>query len=310
VIDPTEALVSIDINSAKATSGKDIEETALNTNLEAAEEVARQLRLRDIGGLIVIDFIDMASMQNQRQVTERLREALSPDRARVRLGNITKFGLMEMSRQRVRPTLGEAIQVTCPRCDGQGTIRSTNSLALSIIRLLEEQATIEKTAQIQAHLPVDLATYILNEKREAVAAIENRQGVRILIIPNPYLKTPKYKIRRLRRSELPRNERRVASYQLMETPKFEAPTTEAAPYRKEEQPAVQAMLPQQPAPVVKKKKPGLIQKFLSLFGSKKKPAPKQATRKPYNKQRRYYKSRRSYSGTRRGTRAGRQPVKH
>jgi len=291
VIDPTEALVSIDINSAKAISGKNIEETALNTNLEAADEIARQLRLRDIGGLIVIDFIDMLSMQNQRRVTEHLRAALRPDRARVRLGNITRFGLMEMSRQRIRLTLSEAIQVTCPRCDGQGTIRNTNSLALSIIRLLEEQATVEKTAQLQAHLPVDLATYLLNEKRDVIAAIENRYGIRILIIPNPYLKTPKYKIRRLRINELPRNERR-ASYQLMEVPKFEVPIGETAAYRKEEQPAVQAMLPQQPVPQVKKKKPGFIKKWLNLFSSKKKPVSKKPTRKPYNTRRPYYKRRR------------------
>ncbi|MCK4608073.1 MAG: Rne/Rng family ribonuclease [Gammaproteobacteria bacterium] len=237
VIDLTEALVSIDINSARATGGKDIEETALNTNLEAADEIARQLRLRDMGGLIVIDFIDMGSIHNQREVANRLRTALNPDRARVRIGNITKFGLMEMSRQRLRPTLGEAIQTICPRCDGQGTIRSTSSLALSVIRLIEEEATTEKTAQVQAHLPVELATYLLNEKRTAVTEIEKRHGVRVLIIPNQYIKTPKYKIKRLRVSDLPRGERDIASFKLIEMPKVEITTTGetavASPFQRE-----------------------------------------------------------------------------
>lgn len=287
VIDHSEALVSIDINSARATGGRDIEETAFNTNMEAAEEIARQLRLRDIGGLIVIDFIDMVSLHNQREVTNRLREALRADRARIRLGNITKFGLLEMSRQRLRPTLGEAIQVICPRCDGQGTIRSTNSLALSIIRLLEEEATMEKTAQIQAHLPLDVATYLLNEKRTAINEIENRQGVRILIIPNQYIKTPKYKIKRLRKNELPRNERRIASYQLIEVPKVEVPVSET-PTLYKEVPAVKMEL-QQPSPFVRKKS-GLLKKIWSFF-TKKKDAKKTARPKSYEPRHSRYKRR-------------------
>lgn len=252
VIDHTEALVSIDVNSAKATGGKDIEETAFNTNIEAAEEIARQLRIRDIGGLIVIDFIDMFSMQHQRDVTNKLRDALKIDRARVRVGSITKFGLLEMSRQRLRPPLVEAVQKPCPRCDGQGTIRTTTSLALSIIRLLEEEATIEKTAQIQAHVPIDLATYLLNEKREEINEIEKRRDVRILVIPNPYIKTPKYKIRRLNKSEIP-SIRNIESYKLIETPKLEVPILEETPkFRKIEEPAVSQMLPQEPSPKPKK----------------------------------------------------------
>jgi len=290
VIDRTEALVSIDINSAKATGGKDIEETAFNTNLEAAEEIARQLRLRDIGGLIVIDFIDMVSLQNQREITNRLREALRSDRARIRIGNITRFGLLEMSRQRIRPTLGEAIQVTCPRCDGQGSIRSTNSLALSIIRLLEEEATIEKTAQIQAHLPIDLATYLLNEKRETIAEIEKRQGVRILIIPNQYIKTPKYKIRKLRKNELPRNEHRVASYQLIETPKVEIPVKEEPTPLRKEIPAVE-MIPQRPSPFMQKKV-GIIKKLWDFF-TKKKTKRKIEKPKPFASRRHYHRERSS-----------------
>lgn len=304
VIDHTEALVSIDINSARATAGKNIEETAFNTNLQAAEEIARQLRLRDIGGLVVIDFIDMLSIQHQREVGNQLREALKADRARVRIGNITKFGLMEMSRQRLRPTLREAIQIICPRCEGQGTIRSTNSLALSIIRLIEEEATVEKTAQIQAHLPIELATYLLNEKREAITEIENRQDVRILVIPNQYLKTPKYKLKRLRVSDLPRGVRNIESYKLIEIPKVEIPATgEVVPAAKTEEPAVKAMIPNKPSPsyASKKEKPGLVKKLTDLF-AKKEPAAKSKTSQPgsYNKNK--YKKRTNY--TRRGTRGG------
>lgn len=276
VIDHTEALVSIDVNSAKATGGKDIEETAFNTNMEAAEEIARQLRIRDIGGLIVIDFIDMFSMQHQREVTNKLRESLKIDRARVRIGNITKFGLLEMSRQRLRPPLVEAVQIPCPRCDGQGTIRTTTSIALSIIRLLEEEATIEKTAQIQAHVPIDLATYLLNEKREEINEIEKRQNVRILVIPNPYIKTPKYKIRRLSKSEIPSG-RNIESYKLIETPKVELPALEETPkIKKIEEPAVSQMMPQEPSP--RPKKPSKIAGFIkNIFKSspEKTPAPEQ-----------------------------------
>ena len=198
VIDHTEALVSIDINSARATRGSDIEETALQTNLEAADEIARQLRLRDIGGLVVIDFIDMSPARNQREVENRMRDALKLDRARVQIGRISRFGLMEMSRQRLRPSLGETSGVVCPRCDGQGTIRDVRSISLSIMRLIEEEAMKERSAQIRAILPVPVATYLLNEKRAVLAEIERRQGVRVLMLPNPDMDTPHYDVQRLR----------------------------------------------------------------------------------------------------------------
>ncbi|MDT8896569.1 ribonuclease E, partial [Halomonas sp. I1] len=198
VIDHTEALVSIDINSARATRGSDIEETALQTNLEAADEIARQLRLRDIGGLVVIDFIDMSPARNQREVENRVRDALKIDRARVQIGRISRFGLMEMSRQRLRPSLGETSGVVCPRCDGQGTIRDVRSISLSIMRLIEEEAMKERSAQIRAILPVPVATYLLNEKRSVLADIEQRQDVRVVLLPHPDMDTPHYDVQRLR----------------------------------------------------------------------------------------------------------------
>ena len=202
VIDPTEALVSIDINSARATRGSDIEETALNTNLEAADEIARQLRLRDMGGLIVIDFIDMLAARNQRAVENRMRDALSIDRARVQIGRISRFGLLEMSRQRLRPSLGETSAIVCPRCTGQGTIRDTKSLALSILRLLEEEAIKERSAEVRAIVPVDVAAYLLNEKRRALGEIEQETKARMLVIPNPNLETPHFEVQRLRDDEV------------------------------------------------------------------------------------------------------------
>lgn len=198
VIDPTEAMVSIDINSARATRGSDIEETALQTNLEAADEIARQLRLRDMGGLIVIDFIDMSSNRNQRAVENRMRDALEADRARVQVGRISRFGLLEMSRQRLRPSLGETIATVCPRCDGQGTIRDTKSLALVILRLLQDEAQKDRSAEIRAMVPVDVATYLLNEKRSAIRSIEKTNQIRVLVIPSPSLVTPHYEVVRLR----------------------------------------------------------------------------------------------------------------
>ena len=185
VIDPTEALISIDINSARATKGADIEETATNTNIEAAEEVARQLRLRDMGGLVVIDFIDMHSNRNQREVENRLKAALEMDRARVQVGRISRFGLMEMSRQRLRPSLGETAGHVCPRCSGTGIIRDLQSLALSILRLIEEEAAKENTGQIRAEVPVSIGTFLLNEKREIIADIEKRHDSRVIILPEP-----------------------------------------------------------------------------------------------------------------------------
>ncbi|MGD8711308.1 MAG: ribonuclease E, partial [Thiohalophilus sp.] len=198
VIDHTEALISIDINSSRATKGADIEETALNTNLEAADEIARQLRLRDLGGLVVIDFIDMTPARNQREVENRLREALKADRARVQLGRISRFGLLEMSRQRLRPSLGESSQIICPRCSGHGTIRGIESMALSVLRLVEEESMKEKTARVVAQLPVDAATFLLNEKRDVLQEIESRQKVSILLIPNMDLETPHFEVTRIR----------------------------------------------------------------------------------------------------------------
>jgi len=198
VIDPTEALISIDINSARATKGSDIEETALNTNLEAADEIARQLRLRDMGGLVVIDFIDMSSNRNQREVENRIKDALKLDRARIQIGRISRFGLLEMSRQRLRPSLGETSTIVCPRCSGHGTIRSIESLSLSVMRLIEEESSKDRTAQIHAFLPVVVATFLLNEKREKVAEIEKREDVKVIIIPNPNLETPHFDVQRIR----------------------------------------------------------------------------------------------------------------
>ena len=199
VIDPTEALTSIDINSARATRGGDIEETAFNTNLEAAEEIARQLRLRDLGGLVVIDFIDMTPARHQREVENRMRESVRQDRARIQLGRISRFGLMEMSRQRIRPSLGESASRVCPRCHGQGTIRDNESLALAILRLIEEEGLKENTAQIQATVPVAVAAYLLNEKRNAVAKIESRHNCEVYIVPNANLLTPHFEIKRIRK---------------------------------------------------------------------------------------------------------------
>ena len=202
VIDHTEALLSIDINSARATKGSDIEETALNTNLEAADEVARQLRLRDLGGLVVIDFIDMQPTRHQREVENRLREALRMDRARVQIGRISRFVLLEMSRQRLRPSLGESSQIVCPRCCGQGTVRGVESLSLSILRIVGEEAMKEKTGRIVARVPVDVGTYLLNEKRDILFDLERRHNLNVALIPTPSLETPHYEIKRVRSDEL------------------------------------------------------------------------------------------------------------
>src|SRR5690554_6923859 len=202
VIDVTEALVSIDINSSRATKGGDIEETALQTNLEAADEIARQLRLRDMGGLVVIDFIDMLQSKNQRAVENRVSDALKIDRARVQVGRISRFGLLEMSRQRLRPSLGETSAIVCPRCHGQGSIRATRSLALSILRLVQEEANKERSAEIRAIAPVSVATYLLNEKRKTISAIQSQHRTRVVIIPNPHLETPHYEVQRIKSSDL------------------------------------------------------------------------------------------------------------
>jgi ribonuclease E len=252
VFDHTEALVAIDINSARATKGVDIEETALNTNLEAVEEVARQLRLRDVGGLVVIDFIDMLSHRNQREVEGRLKESLKMDRARVQVGRISRFGLLEMSRQRLRPSLGESSQVICPRCIGQGTIRSVESLSLAILRLIEEEAMKENTSRIIAQVPVDVATYLLNEKRQSIYDIEARQKIHILLIPNRTMDTPMYRVQRVRLDEKKESEDK-ASYQLM-TPVDEpvAETTFLPPpiIEESEEPAVKAVTRIIPPPMM------------------------------------------------------------
>jgi ribonuclease E len=225
VIDPTEALVSIDINSARATKGSDIEQTALQTNLEAADEVARQLRLRDMGGLIVIDFIDMSANRNQRAVENRIREALEVDRARIQVGRISRFGLLEMSRQRLRPSLGETSGMVCPRCTGQGTIRDTKSLALAILRLIQEEAAKERTGEVQAIVPVDVSTFLLNEKRADINEIESSTGVRTVVVASPYMDTPHFEVRRLRDDEV--EESRRLSFHI-EKPTPETPSVEAA----------------------------------------------------------------------------------
>ena len=213
VFDKTEALVTIDVNSARATKGADIEETAFNTNLEAAEELARQLRLRDLGGLIVIDFIDMTPERNRRDVENRLQDALKVDRARVQVGRISRFGLLEMSRQRLRPALGETSALVCPRCSGSGQIRGVQSSALQILRMIQEEATKENTAAVHIHLPVETATFLLNEKRMEISAIESRVGTPVIILPTSDLETPHYHIRRLKLDEYEK-EADVPSYEI------------------------------------------------------------------------------------------------
>ena len=204
VIDHTEALISIDINSARATKGSDIEETALQTNLEAAEEIARQLRLRDLGGLIVIDFIDMASSRNQREVEQKLRQSMSMDRAKVQISKISRFGLLEMSRQRLRSALSESIEISCPRCNGKGTIRSISTMAINIVRIIEERAIEDNVGAIVTELPIEIASFLMNEKRLAIINIEKKQHIRILIVPNKYINAPTYEIRIIKKEDLPK----------------------------------------------------------------------------------------------------------
>ncbi len=251
VIDHTEALVSVDVNSARATKGSDIEATAFNTNCEAADEIARQLRLRDLGGLIVIDFIDMESTKNQRDVENRLRDALRYDRARVQLGKISRFGLMELSRQRLRPALAEAAHIPCPRCHGIGHIRGTESTALHILRILQEEAMKENTAQVVAQVPVDVATFLLNEKRNDVLSMETRFKVNVLLVPNRHLETPNYTIERLRHDDLNHGEPLPLSFDMVQAPEQLDPIQqrkdEAAVPRQEAM--VKGITPAQPAPL-------------------------------------------------------------
>lgn len=255
VIDHTEALVAVDVNSARATRGADIEETALRTNMEAADEVARQMRLRDLGGLIVIDFIDMAEPKNQRQIEQRLKEAIRPDRARVQIGRISRFGLMELSRQRLRPSLSEGNHVTCPRCNGVGVIRDTESCAIQVLRILQEEAAKEGTGALHAQVPVDVATYVLNEKRGEIAKIEQRFKVPVVLIPNISLETPHYHIERLRLDD-ERLDDDLASYKRAEdlSPIADDPYALKSAREKEEQqrpkqvPVIKNILPRDVAP--------------------------------------------------------------
>jgi ribonuclease E len=253
VIDHTEALVSIDVNSARATKGSDIEETATRTNLEAADEAARQLRLRDLGGLIVIDFIDMEESKNQKAVENRLKDALHYDRARVQMGKISRFGLMELSRQRLRPALSEGSHITCPRCNGVGVIRDTESSALHILRILQEEAMKENTAAIHAQVPVDVATFLLNEKRTEITKIEARLRVSVVLIPNKHLETPHYDIERLKHDD-ERLDAAKASYDRAVSPAAETPYARAKGQLSEAKPrqeaVVKGIVPATPAPVV------------------------------------------------------------
>ncbi|WP_282666672.1 ribonuclease E [Pseudomonas aeruginosa] len=293
VIDPTEALVSIDINSARATKGGDIEETALQTNLEAAEEIARQLRLRDIGGLIVIDFIDMTPAKNQRAVEERVREALEADRARVQVGRISRFGLLEMSRQRLRPSLGETSGIVCPRCNGQGIIRDVESLSLAILRLIEEEALKDRTAEVRARVPFQVAAFLLNEKRNAITKIELRTRARIFILPDDHLETPHFEVQRLR-DDSPELVAGQTSYEMATVEHEEAQPVSSTRTLVRQEAAVKTVAPQQPAPQhteapVEPAKPmpepslfqGLVKSLVGLFAGKDKPAAKPAeTSKP------------------------------
>ncbi len=278
VIDVTEALVAIDINSARATKGGDIEETALQTNLEAADEIARQLRLRDIGGLVVIDFIDMQPVRNQRAVEERMQNALEIDRARVQVGRISRFGLLEMSRQRLRPSLGETTSKVCPRCSGHGTIRSTKSIALSILRLVEEEAQKDRSAEIRAITPVKVATYLLNEKRKAIANIEANSKARIVIVPNAELVTPHYEVQRLRDDN---SEGFETSYKITGTQEDNSLEDNHQPPAPLPQAAVQQIAPLQQAPAsqetteTKAKTPGLLERIISSIKALLSPTPEE-----------------------------------
>ncbi len=261
VIDHTEALTSIDINSARSTKGSDIEETALTTNLEAADEIARQLRLRDLGGLFVIDFIDMLSNKNQRAVENRIRDALKIDRARVQTSRISRFGLLEMSRQRLRPSLGDTTQLTCPRCNGQGEIRNVESVALSVLRILEEEAMKSGTDKVIAHLPIECATFLLNEKRPSIDQIESHLKVHIIILPSKHLETPAYDIERIKLKEED-GITEISSYAQIKVEETTIPDFAQHSAPKHEQAVVKEFLPDAPAPVQNKKtSTSLINRF-------------------------------------------------
>ena len=318
VIDITEAMVSIDINSSRATKGGDIEETAYTINLEAAEEIARQLRLRDVGGLIVIDFIDMLNNRHQKSVENKMREALEIDRARVQVGRISRFGLMEMSRQRLRPSLEETMSKICPRCNGQGTIRGTRSLALSILRLVEEEAQKEYSREIRAVVPVAVATFLLNEKRSEIIAIESRNNIKVTVLPNTEMQTPNFEVIRIRTQDEDNSD---FSYKLADEltkPDLSVETDNSQSLQNIPTPAVKAFVPNTPAPQIqvedKKKSTSLVQRLWnSMFGEpeeKKEPA-KKSTR---NRNQRGSQQRRGKQNNQRGrnndnrTRRGDKPT--
>ena len=319
VIDHTEALVAVDVNSGRATKGSDIEETALKTNLEAADELARQLRLRDLGGLIVIDFIDMESSKNQREVENRLRDALRYDRARVQMGKISRFGLMELSRQRLRPALAETSYIPCPRCTGTGHIRSTESAALHILRILEEEAMKENTGAVHVQVPVDVATFLLNEKRPDIQAIELRHKVTILLIPNVHLETPAHTITRLRHDDLNHDDSREPSYKMVDMPIEDAikQATQQEAAKPRQEAAIKGVSPEQPAPIMPEKteapapapvaaKPegGLFSRIFSWFRSSPQPVEPVAAPEPTKKPREARSDNRRERDGRRGGRNG------
>ncbi|PKO83002.1 MAG: ribonuclease E/G [Betaproteobacteria bacterium HGW-Betaproteobacteria-11] len=300
VIDHTEALVSVDVNSGRATKGSDIEETAFRTNCEAADEIARQLRLRDLGGLIVIDFIDMESAKNQREVENRLRDALHHDRARVQTGKISRFGLLELSRQRLRPALAETSYITCPRCTGTGHIRSTESAALHILRILEEESMKENTGALHCQVPVDVGTFLLNEKRVDISHIESRHRVSLIIIPNRHLETPAHEITRVRHEQLnSEGTSTLASYQMATAPAtetYQTPSAQAEGKAIKVEAAVRGITPDHPAPIVEARAEapaaptpadsgGLFGKIVGFFLGEKKAEPPLAVQETSDKPR-------------------------
>ena len=313
IIDHTEALISIDINSAKSTKGSDIEETALNTNLEAAEEISRQLRLRDIGGLIVIDFIDMLNLNNKRKVETALREHLHTDRARVQLGKISRFGLFEMSRQRLRPSLDDSNHSPCPRCDGQGTIRNVKSLSLSVLRIIEEEAMKDMTAKLIIHAPVDSTAFLLNEKRHLISEIQQRLNVEILIIPDSALVTPQYSIERIKKTDQIEEISTRASYQLQRDKDGDIENNARFITKNtlHEKPLVKQIIPAKPLPASRKKsmlKNIIINFFKGLFGTSPKKHKKYNKNNRYrgNKQRRNYQSKKYQNKNQRNSRSSNQ----
>lgn len=266
VIDHTEAMVSIDVNSARSTRGSDIEETARKTNIEAADEVARQLRLRDLGGLVVIDFIDMEDTKSQREVENTLREALRYDRARVQVGKISRFGLLELSRQRLQTSLGETSHITCPRCSGTGNIRSIESTALHVLRIVQEEAMKESTAAVHAQVPVAVASYLLNEKRDELYAIEHRVKVSCVLIPNSQLETPHYSVKRLRHDELDQIDTNIASYDLADAVIEDGQEKDKKQDIKKPSAAVKGITPTQPPPAQSKKEGFFKRLIAAIFG--------------------------------------------